>query len=222
MDAEIFAFEDVTWQTVPPPARHPVPAAHVRDLEVGDELTIGVPDRYFIDGQVLIRSECEMVEFRGDGAVHESVAVCAPMYYWTWKVSRERNPVMQWWPVEYAWVYRDAVPPGGPIPEPPAMSENGEQHSWLDRVRADAHQPAALQPVPAREAGALTGRTPRSRNAAGEWFWFVGVSEPVDEDGDIRVHTVPQSHWWFHQVGYYPEIQDKVRSVPIHRLLAYV
>lgn len=222
MDAEFFAFEDVTWQTVPPPARHPVPAAHVRDLEVGDELTIGVPDRYFIDGQVLLQPEREMVEFLGDGTLHESLAVCAPLHFWTWKVSPQQKPVMQWWPAEYAWVYRDAVAPGQPLPDAVGTRDVEERNSWLDRVRVDANQPPVLRPIVAREAGALTGRALRSRNAAGEWFWFVGVSEPIDVDGDISVHAVPQSHWWLHQVGYYPELQDKVRSIPLHRLFAYL
>lgn len=109
MDAEFFEFEDVTWQTVPPPARHPIPAAYVRDLEVGDELTIGIPNRYFIDGQMLIRPAREAVMFPEDGEMHESLAVCAPMFYWTWVADPRRKPVMQWWPVAHAWVYRDAV-----------------------------------------------------------------------------------------------------------------
>ncbi|MBO3102217.1 hypothetical protein [Cellulomonas fengjieae] len=221
MDAEFFAFEDIAWQTVPPPARHPVPAAYVRDLEVGDELTIGIPGRYFIDGQVLLRPEREVVEFSGDGALHESLAVCAPIHYWTWRASLSRNPVMQWWPVDYAWVYRDAVPPGETM-TPCRAGDVVEQSSWLDRVRFDASQPPALHPVPAREVGALTGRRLRSRNAAGEWFWFVGVSESVAVDGDIRVHAVPSSHWWLHQVGYYPELQPQVRSIALHRLFTYL
>lgn len=219
MDADFFAFEDVTWQTVPPPARHPVPAAYVLDLEVGDELTIGIPNRYFIDGQVLLRPEREVVEFSGDGALHESLAVCAPLHYWTWKANPSRNPVMQWWPVEYAWAYRDARVPGESIPTP--LGAMDPKRSWLDRVRLDATRPPVLRPVAAREGGALSGRALRSRNTAGEWFWFVGVSEPVDAHGEICVHVVPSSHWWLHQVGYYSELQDKVRSVPIHRLFAY-
>jgi hypothetical protein len=221
MDAEFFAFEDITWQTAPPPARHPVPVAYVRDLEVGDQLTIGVPHRYFIDGQVLLRTERASIKFPGDGRSHESLAVCAPIHYWTWKVYPERNPVMQWWPIEYAWVYTDALP-AGPVRQTPADNAVDERSSWLDRVRVDASQPPVLRPVAAREASALTGRPLRSRNAAGEWFWFVGVSEPVEAEGDICVHAVPQSHWWLHQVGYYPELQDKVRSIPLYRLFAYV
>ncbi|GEM_PF-2353299 len=223
MEAEFFAFEDLTWQTTPPPARHPIPAAYAPDLEVGDELTIGIPDRYFIDGQVLLRSEREMVEFRGDGALHESLAVCAPIHYWTWNVSRRRTPVMQWWPVEFAWVYRDAMPESGSRSDlAGAAARADKQNSWLDRVRVDATEPPVLQPVAAREAGALTGRALRSRNAAGEWFWFVGVSEPVNVAGDICLRAVPQSHWWLHQVGYHPELQSKVRCIPLHRLFAYV
>ncbi|MDM7855796.1 hypothetical protein [Cellulomonas alba] len=221
MDAEFFAFEDLTWQTVPPPVRHPVPAAYVPDLEVGDEVTIGVPRRYFIDGQVLLRPERRLVEFPGDGELHESVAVCAPIHYWTWRVSQDRNPVMQWWPADYAWVYRDALPPEGTSVESEEASSNVEASSWLERVRLDADSPPVLRPVTARDAGALTGRALRSRNAAGEWFWFVGASEPLDVGGDICVRVVPQPHWWLHQVGYYPELQGKVRSLPLHRLFAY-
>lgn len=221
MEAEFFAFEDLTWQTTPPPARHPIPAADLPNLEVGDELTIGIPDRYFIDGQVLLRSEREMVEFRGDGALHECLAVCAPLHYWTWQVSPRRTPLMQWWPFELAWAYRDAVALGGSPSGPTGANRADTQTSWLDRVRVDATEPPLLQPVAARDAGALTGRPLRSRNAAGEWFWFVGVSEPVEVGGDICVHAVPQSHWWLHQVGYYPELQSMVRCIPLHRLFAY-
>lgn len=218
MEAEFFAFEDLTWQTTPPPARHPIPAAYAPDLEVGDELTIGVPDRYFIDGQVLLRAGRETVEFRGDGALHESLAVCAPLHYWTWRISPERSPVMQWWPVEFAWVYRDAVPVHW---SPGDATDAGGRSSWLNRVRVDAHEPPVLRPVAARDAGALTGRALRSRNAAGEWFWFIGVSEPVEVNGDICIHVVPQSHWWLHQVGYHSELQGRVRCIPLHRLFAY-
>ncbi len=126
----------------------------------------------------------------------------------------------QWWPVEYAWVYKDALA-AGPVRQTPADNAVDGRSSWLDRVRLDASQPPVLRPVAAREAGALTGRTLRSRNAAGEWFWFIGVSEPVDVDGDICVHAVPQAHWWLHQVGYYPELQDRVRMIRLHRLFAY-
>jgi hypothetical protein len=222
MDAEFFEFEDITWQTVPPPARHPVPAEFVRDLDVGDELTIGIPDRYFIDGQVLLRPERERIKFPEDNELHESLAVCAPIHYWTWTAFPERNTVMQWWPVEYAWVYKDAVPTGDQAPTAERDSAPLRLSSWLERVRPDATQPPVLRPIAAREAGALTGRMLRSRNAAGEWFWFVGVSEPVEIVGDICVHAVPQSHFWLHQVGYYPELQDKVRSIPLHRLFAYI
>lgn len=221
MDADFFAFEDIAWQTVPPPTRHPVPAVSVPDLELGDELTIGVPDRYFIDSQVLLRRERETVRFPGDGELYESLAVCAPIHYWTWKVHPQRNPVMQWWPVAYAWVYGDAVHPEQTSLDVYAIRDPVRRSEWLDRVRPDASQPPVLRPVPAREAGALTGRALRSRNAAGEWFWFVGGSEPIDIDGDICVHAVPSSHWWLHQVGYYPELQNKVRSIPLHRLFAY-
>ncbi len=108
------------------------------DLDVGDELTIGLPNRYFIDGQVLLRPEREVVDFSDDGTLHESLAVCAPLHYWTWKASPSRNPVMQWWPVEYAWAYRDAGAPGESAPT--ALDAMDEQRSWLDRVRLDASQ----------------------------------------------------------------------------------
>lgn len=222
MDAEFFAFEDIAWQTVPPPARHPVPAAYVRDLEVGDEVTIGIPGRYFIDGQVLLRPEHEVVEFSGDGTLQESLAVCAPIHYWTWKADPSRNPVIQWWPADCTWAYRDAIRPIESMADEIGVRDDEGQRSWLERVRLDVNQPPMLRPIPARDASALTGRALRSRNAAGEWFWFIGVSEPVAAGSDICVHVVPSSHWWLHQVGFYAELQDKVRSVPLHRLFAYV
>lgn len=91
---------------------------------------------------------------------------------------------MQWWPLDRMWIHRDAAPPAG---EPPESSADEPEQSWLDRVRPDATAPPAPHAVPAREAGSLTGRRLRVRNAAGEWFWFVGVSEPHDVDGDICV-----------------------------------
>lgn len=43
-----------------------------------------------------------------------------PIHYWTWQVYPERIPVMRWWPIDYAWVYLDAVrPEGGPAPRAP-------------------------------------------------------------------------------------------------------
>lgn len=218
MEAEFFAFEDIAWQTVPPPDRHPVPVPQLRDLELGDEVTIGVPGRYFIDGQILLRAERETVMFLGDGTWRESVAVSAPTHYWTWKASPERSPVMQWWPVDYTWRYSDWARAGETAS---AACESDQRTSWWDRVRRDSSAPPILHPVPARDIAALTGRALRSRNAAGEWFWFVGVSEPIEIDGDVRVHVVPRPHWWLHQIGYYPELQAKVRSIPLHRLFGY-
>lgn len=148
--------------------------------------------------------------------------MCAPMYYWTWVADPDQKPVMQWWPVEWTWVYRDAISPGSTCLGVPAARDGHERGGWLDRVRHDASKPPVLHPVPARDAGATTGRTLRSRNAAGEWFWFIGVSEPAEIDGDICVHTVPFSHWWLHQCGYFTALQDKVRPVGLHRLFAYV
>lgn len=221
MDAEFFAFEDLTWQTVPPPVRHPIPVEYVGDLDVGDELTIGLPGRYFLDGQVLLRSDTSIKTFSDDGVEYESLAVCAPIHYWTWKVAPQRNPIMQWWPMKYAWAYRDTLPGAVPMPwRGPGTAESPV--SWLDRVRADSGAPPVLRPVAAREAGALTGRPLRSRNEAGEWFWFVAVSEPIEVDGDFCVRTVPQSHWWLYQVGCYPEFHDKIRTLSLHRLFAYV
>ncbi|MEV8026830.1 hypothetical protein [Cellulosimicrobium funkei] len=223
MDAEFFEYDDITWQVIPPPARYPVPAQFVRDLKVGDEVTIGVPDKYFIEGQILLRPEPESIALPDETKPRPSLGVCAPIYYWTWRVDEKRIPLMQWWPVEWVWVYQDAVPPGGEQRELAAADVGAAPgHSWLDRVRHDATEPPVLNPVPAREAGALTGRTVRSRNSAGEWFWFVAVSEPVDVGGDICVHAVAQSHWWLHQVTYYAELLEKVRVIPLHRLFAYV
>lgn len=218
MEAEFFAFEDISWQTVPPPDRHPVPVAYLRDLQVGDEVTIGAPGRYFIDGQILLRSKRETVAFLGDGKLHESVAVCAPTHYWTWKVNPRWNPVIQWWPVEYTWRYRDAVSGNEAAV---AADPSRPQTLWWDRVRLDVSEPPVLRPMPAREAGALTGRPLRSRNAVGEWFWFIGGSEPLEADGEVCVRAVPGCHWWLHQVGYYPELQERVRTIPLHRLFAY-
>ncbi|MCL1871370.1 MAG: hypothetical protein FWF90_13285 [Promicromonosporaceae bacterium] len=219
MDAEYFIFEDISWQTKPPPARHPVPARYVPNLEVGDELTIGVPGRYYIDGQILVRTDHEDVPLPGEETPRESLALCAPLYYWTWQADPKQTPIMQWWPVEHAWVYQDAVAPGS---EGVAQDRDDDgARSWLDRVRADANEPPVLSPVPAREAGSLTGRTLRARNASGQWFWFVGVSEPISVDGDICVQAVPPSHWWLHQLSYYEELQEKVRTIALHRLFAY-
>ncbi|QAY69745.1 hypothetical protein [Xylanimonas protaetiae] len=115
-------------------------------------------------------------------------------------------------------MYQDAVAPDA---EAAASDPDDGARSWLDRVRADAAQPPVLHPVAAREAGSLTGRTLRVRNASGQWFWFVGVSEPISVDGDICVQAVPPSHWWLHQLSYYEELQESVRTIALHRLLAY-
>lgn len=57
MDAEFFVFKDLSWQAIPPPARYPVPVRYAGDLAIGDEVAIGVPGRYFIDHQVLLRTD---------------------------------------------------------------------------------------------------------------------------------------------------------------------
>jgi hypothetical protein len=216
-DADVFRVPDVSWQTLAPPTRHPVPARYVVELDAGDEVTIGLPGHYFVDGQVIARTERQTVTLAGRPGEHEALAVAAPFAYWLAQAFPREGLTMQWWPVDCTWVYRDAVPPGAqPVDGPPADERAG---SWLDHVRHTLDEPPVRHPRPARTADALTGRTLRLQHEPGAWSWWVAVSEPIDEDGDILVQVMRPSDYWLTQVAF--ESADKARAVPLYRLYVY-
>lgn len=222
---EFFSYTDIAWQVTPPPDRCPVPAQYVRDLDVGDDLTIGIPGRYFIDGQILVRTDRETISLPGEARMREALGISAPLHYWLTKAYPARSMTMQWWPVDYSWVYRDARRPGegeASVPQPADRDEE-DPRSWLDRVQSALDEPPTRRPRPAREVGPLTGRLLRFQQAPGAWAWVVAVSEPVDaRSGDITVNVMPQSVWWITQVSYHSEATEQIQSVALHRLFAYI
>lgn len=223
MDSEFFSYTDIAWQVVPPPDRCPVPAEYVRDLDVGDELTVGIPGQYFVDGQILARTDRETITLPGETAVREALGISAPLHYWMSKAYPARSVTMQWWPVAYTWVYRDARRPDAPsLPEQPPTPDRSDPLSWLDRVQDGLAEPPTRRAKPAREVGPLTGRLLRLQHAPGEWSWRVAVTEAVNVDGDICVHVMPPSVWWITQVTYFSEAPQKIELVALHRLFAYI
>jgi hypothetical protein len=216
--AEVFRIPDLSWQMQAPPTRHAVPVRYVPELEVGDEVTIGLPGHYFIDGQVLARAERQVTTVAGHGEEQESLAVAAPYAYWLARLYPRAGLTMQWWPVAHAWAYRDAVRPG----EHPLHERRGtddEVRSWLDHVRPAVDEPPVRHPGPAREASSLTGRTVRLQHEPGSWSWWVAVSEPLDREGDFVVHVMLPNDYWLAQMDFVAA--DKARAVPLHRLYVY-
>ena len=217
-DGELFRVPDISWHTQPPPVRHAVPARYAPDAEVGDEVTIGLPGHYFIDGQVLAAPDRRMEHVAGRTEEQEALAVAAPYAYWLAQAFPREQLTMQWWPVDGAWVYRDAVTPGQEPHDAPAPADHPEG-SWLDHVRPTLQAPPVRRPCPARAAGSLTGRTVRLQHERGAWSWWVAVSEPVDQGGDFVVHVMRPSDYWLAQVAFEPA--EKARPVPLYRLYVY-
>jgi hypothetical protein len=229
-DAELFRVPDVSWQTQAPPARHPIPAGYVRDLEVGDELTIGLPGQYFLDGQLLALADRSVTTLPGGSEQLEALAVAAPYAFWVARAFAGVQLTMHWWPVAFTWVYRDAVRPGEPYPggpdDPGARGLRGgradpdaQPRSWLDHVRPTLREPPVRQARPAREAASMTGRTVRLQHERGAWSWWVAVSEPIDQDGDFVVHVMKPTDYWLAQAAAAPP--EQVRVVPLFRLHLY-
>ena len=216
--AEFFSYPDITWQAELPPVLYPVPARYARDLEVGAELTVGLPGGYYIHGQVLAREDRETITLPRETEPSEALGISAPLHWWMAKAYPDTGITMQWWPVDYAWVYRDGISPDATTSTPP---EGATPRSWLDEVSPSLDEPPTRRPRPAREAGGLIGRALRVQHAPGKWSWRVAVSEPVDVDGDISVQVLPPSVWWITQVTFYGEVRDQLETLPIHRLFAY-
>ncbi|MBD7982746.1 hypothetical protein [Oerskovia merdavium] len=220
--AEFFRIPDIAWQTQAPPDRHAIPARYIPDLATGDELTIGLPGKYFIDGQILARTDRSSTTLPGQGETHEALGIAAPFAYWLAKTFPRAGITMQWWPLAHAWAYRDAIAPSSdddaPIASPAPQATPGAL-SWLDGVRSSLTEPPMRRPRPAREAGALTGRTVRLQHEPGAWSWWIAVSEPVDIDGEITVRLMQPEHYWLTQVLY--ETDGRSQPVPLHRLFIY-
>lgn len=215
-DAEAFSVPDISWQALVPPARHPVPVNYVADLGVGDEVTIGVPGRYFIDGQIVAFPERNWTRLAGE-AEEATVAVAAPFAYWLAKGFPQAGLTMQWWPMKYCWMYQDAATAGE---QPGAhIVAYGDQESWLDHVQATLNEPPVRQAQPARAASSLTGRTVRLQHERGVWSWWIAVSEPVNVNGDFVVHAMRPSDYWLAQAACEPIAN--VEIVPLHRFYAY-
>jgi hypothetical protein len=217
-EAEVFRVPDIGWQTEAPPSRHPMPVRYARGLEPGDEVTIGLPGRCFIDGQLVASGERRPTAPTDGSEPEEALAVAAPYAYWLARGFPHVRLTMQFWPVSRTWVYRDAVAPADPdaAEEPPADDGSG---SWLDHVVPDLHEPPVRTPRPAREAGALSGRTLRLQHERGAWSWWVAVSEPVDEEGEFVVHVLPPSEYWLAQAQF--ESAQAAQPLPLYRLWVY-
>jgi hypothetical protein len=232
-EAEVFRVPDLSWQTQPPPARHPIPVRYVPELKVGDEVTIGVPTQYFIDGQVVALAERQRLRTPDADGEQELLAVAAPFAYWLAQGYPRAGLTMQWWPVEHSWTYQDAAARSAPDDAPPTreghskghreshreVHREGHRESWLDHVQPTLVEPPVRRPVPARAAGSLTGRTVRLQHERGAWSWWVAVSEPVDAQGDIVVHAMLPTDYWLAQAASEPV--PKARAIPLHRLYTY-
>ncbi|GEA89723.1 hypothetical protein [Cellulomonas cellasea] len=218
-DAEVFRVPDIAWQAEVPPARHPIPVQYAPDLGVGDELTIGLPGRYFIDGQLLARAEREVIALHGQADDLESLAVAAPYAFWLAKAYPRAGLTMQWWPIAYSWIYRDAVRPDEQRPDVATAARLNETESWLNHVRPTLDEPPVRRPTPARMAGSLSGRVVRMQHDRGLWSWWVAVSEPIDDGGDFLVHVVSPRNYWLSQVTFDPAVRQE--AVSLHRLFTY-
>lgn len=215
---DVFSVPDIAWQATRPPARHAVPARFAGDLAVGDELAIALPGRYVIDHQVLARSERSSITLPGTTETRDALGVAAPFAFYLAKAFPSAGLTMQWWPVDYTWVYRDALNPGQTA-QAPTQDTPEPADSWLSHVRSSLAEPPTLHPRRARDAGPLVGRTVRLQHEPGAWSWWVAVSEPVDADGEISVQVMTPEHYWLTQVVY--ESDTYSRPVALHRLWVY-
>ena len=215
----MFRVPDLSWQTQVPPARHAVPVRYVPALGPGEEVTIGLPGRCFIDGQVVTQADRGVTTLRGGTAEQEALPVAAPYAFWLNQAFPHVELIMQWWPVALSWVYQDAVNPGEQQHADLPADAGDPAASWLDHVQEALDKPPVRHPRPAREVGALTGRTLRLQHERGAWSWWVAVSEPVDHDDDFVVHLMRPSEYWLAQALF--ESAEAAHAVPLHRLYAY-
>jgi hypothetical protein len=201
--AEVFRVPDISWQTQPPPTRHPIPARYVPDLEVGDEVTIGVPGHYFLDGQLVASLDRRLAEKApGTSERQETLAVAAPFAYWLAKAFPSAGLTMQWWPMELCWVYRDAAAPTASRAADAPASSRGADAPASSVAAAAPGAPPALTPGPER-----TLTTPHP----GSWLEHVQPTlaeppvrrpSPAREAGSLTGRTVRLQHergawsWW--------------------------
>jgi hypothetical protein len=225
--ADFFQVPDIAWQATMPPTRHAVPARYAGDLTVGAELTIGRPGHYFIDDQRLARSSREEITLPGETESREALGVAAPFAFELAKAFPKAGLTMQWWPLDYTWVYRDALNPGQDASDATAdpdstWLDNTRRgvSTWLDNIRPGIDSPPTRTARPARELPAVTGMKLRLQHEPGSWSWWIAVSEPVDVDGEFVVRVMTPEHYWLTQVMY--ESDQHSRPVPLHRLFGYL
>lgn len=124
-------------------------------------------------------------------------------------------------PTSELWVY-DPAPGSHDLFEIPAWNAG----MWFENVREDADAdtpPPRRRPRPARELPSLTGRRlygPRVSSDGrpeANWVWWVGVSEPLSEEGGFFVRVLSLTSYARACVG---GVGNWV-GMPLHRLFAY-
>lgn len=100
--------------------------------------------------------------------------------------------------------------------------------AWMDRVtRSPSSEPPQRQePVPARWLPSMTGKTMRlgtADHATGEvdWTWVKGLSEGLNDDGEINVSVCALPDYWRAAYRRPGPNWTWIRRVSIHRLWAY-
>lgn len=208
-DSELFAVPDIAWQSEPPPVRHPIPVQYAPDLAPGDDVSAGIPGRAYLDG--LTVTDTTPMRRDVDGTITDALSVTSRL---SWLLSTITNtpPILQWWPLDRLWTYRDALPAPTPVPTTEA--------TWLDHVRPDLNTPPPRTPRPARAALPLSGRTLRVQGTRGTWSWWAGASEPYyDDHATIRVQCLPRDA--HHLAHLRADYTDLTRPIAIHRLYTY-
>lgn len=189
-----------------PPAMHPVPVAHLPMVEPGERVTVAMPgngrSRVWLVDTLTVSSGPHDVD--GEDAYFVT-AVCEPGAASVRHLAaggHTSDPVEvvdRRVPARDLWVYRDETAQHS-IAELPERSET----DWLEKV-GDGSTPPVRKPRPARELPRLVGQRVRVPDVDGGWSWYVAVTEPLSQDGEIVLGVAAERHYWQAVYGAPPE-----------------
>lgn len=199
-----------------PPVLHPVPLAFARDASPGESVTARMFSGAFRDF-VLTGHVMEGLEIPGapdDTQGVEARGVCSPAL---WTHHRDHPEVfarvVQPWPVDRLWVWREAT-------APTELDDVPDRFDWTRRALDARDKPSPRSPIRAQDAGPLTGRKVTVRSLAGDspglWHEQIALGETIDsEEGFVVPCQTLEEHARAEIDGWN---RNAVSLFPVHRV----